>query len=89
MNSCVYFIFLVPFLGDVFNEERDASVSQVGFDLVNIQPPASYLDPTISKRVTWVHGNLYVIQRVTTCSVFTDLGVPTPLQQFDQETSIR
>ncbi|KAF9654185.1 hypothetical protein BDM02DRAFT_3125103 [Thelephora ganbajun] len=29
----------------------------VGFDLVNIQPPASYLDPSISKRVTWIHGN--------------------------------
>lgn len=27
---------------------------------MNIQPPASYLDPAISKRITWVHGNLYV-----------------------------
>ena len=32
---------------------------------MNIQPPASYMDPLISKRVTWVHGNLYVIQRAT------------------------
>lgn len=29
----------------------------VGFDLVNIQPPASYLDTSISKRIKWVHGN--------------------------------
>ena len=77
MNSCVYpfrrklrMLFFFPIIS--------IPLPQVGFDLVNIQPPASYLDPSVSKRVKWVHGNLYVdpVQWWDLMFWFTDLGVP-------------
>jgi hypothetical protein len=32
----------------------------VGFDLVNVQFPLNHLEPHVSRRITWEHGNLSV-----------------------------
>ncbi|KAI0068108.1 S-adenosyl-L-methionine-dependent methyltransferase [Artomyces pyxidatus] len=29
----------------------------VGFDLVNVQVPVEYMDPSLARRITWEHGN--------------------------------
>lgn len=31
---------------------------KVGFDLVNVQMPLKYVEPSVGDRITWVHGNL-------------------------------
>lgn len=31
---------------------------KVGFDLVNVQMPLRYVEPSVGDRITWVHGNL-------------------------------
>ena len=36
----------------------------VGFDLVNIQVPTRYLESSLSRRITWQHGNLCVAHNV-------------------------
>lgn len=33
---------------------------QVGFDLTDIQLDMKYLETSVSKRITWMHGNLCV-----------------------------
>ena len=35
-------------------------VSQVGFDIADVQVDLEYVDPSIASRIEWVHGNLYV-----------------------------
>ena len=36
-------------------------VLQVGYDLVDVQIPLRVLPPSISRRIKWVYGNLYVM----------------------------
>ncbi|EFI28681.1 hypothetical protein CC1G_01857 [Coprinopsis cinerea okayama7 len=58
----------------------------VGFDLVNVQVPLKLLDPSIAKRITWRHGNLYVRNRVFV-GARNDDGMTG--DQFNHEASIR
>jgi hypothetical protein len=60
---------------------------QVGFDLVNIQPPLRLLDPALESRISWVHGNLYVVivSLSRSCSIEAFASSLTTKLPFDDD----